>query len=89
MKEQPGGRDLPFAEALLDQLQRRDRAVVHRDDRVVLHEDRKLAVKDHVGARLLERVHDDVVVIVVFIDLRPLVLMLGVLDRERMKIQLA
>src|SRR5919201_4395412 len=80
--------DLRFAKALLDLLQRGERALVDRDDRVVLEEDAELNLGYDVGTLLLEPVHDDEVMVVVLVDLRALVPVLRVLDRERVEVKL-
>ena len=88
MQQQARAPDLSVTEALLDLLERGKRTLVDRDDRVVLEEDAELHLVDDVGARLFERVHDDEVMVVVLVDLRALVAVLGVLDGERMEVQL-
>ena len=80
--------ELAVAESLLHGRARGEVALVHRDDRVLLHEDRYLDLAHDVGRRLLERVEDDEVVVVVLVDLRPLVPLLRVLDRERVQTEL-
>ena len=60
-----------------------------RIDGVLLHEDAELDLPDDIRAGLFERVHHDEVVVVVLVDLRSLMLVLGVLDRQRMKPELS
>jgi hypothetical protein len=88
VQQETRGVELSLAEPLLDDLPSRALALVHRDDRVVLHEDRDLVLAHDPGGALLDRVEDDEVVVVVRVDLRPLMTLLRVLDRERVQTEL-
>src|SRR5881397_1357909 len=88
MQEQTRGLELPLAESLLHGRARGEVAFMYGDDRVLQHEDADLHLAHHTRRRLLERVEDDEVVVVVLVDLRPFVPLLRILDGERMKIQL-
>ncbi len=77
-----------IAETLLDLLQRLALAIVHRHDGVRNDEDGDLVIPDDVRRRRFNRVEHDEVVGLVLIDLRPLVGLARVLDRERMQLQI-
>ena len=61
---------------------------MHRDHDVAREEDRDLDVAHDVRLGLFQGVGDDEVVVFVFVDLRPLVPVHGVLDRQRMQLEL-
>ena len=88
VQDETGRREVALPETLLDLDARPALALVDRHDRVSRDEDRKLVESDLPGRRRLDRVEHDEVVILVLVDLRPLVAVLGILDGERMEPEL-
>ena len=88
MQDETGRREVALPETLLDLDARPALALVDRHDRVSRDEDRKLVESDLPGRRRLDRVEHDEVVILVLVDLRPLMAVLGILDGERMESEL-